>query len=625
MTKWIRWSGLLGFAAIAGLLAALIIIALPWIIKFSIEFIGTQVAGAEVTVDDVDVTVSPFGVELIHLQVADARQPMQNLLEFDQAKADLELAPLLIGKAISNELSVSNLQFHTARTTSGALPVEDEAEEAPAEPSAAQKVMQELPSAEDILARETLKTPQAAAALKTRWADNSAAVEQAVNQVPDDKALKQYEADIKAITTGRLESIEDFQRRKARLDALKKQFNADKKAITDARDAIQTGRKELSTALSDLKAAPGQDMAYLKDKYALSGAGAANMTGLLFGDEAAGWAREALYWYEKVKPYLESGAAEEETEDEKAPRLAGEFVNFPTSDPWPDFLIRTAFITGPLDGGTLKIEGRDITHQQAVTGRPTVFTATGVDLQSIGDLDAKLVLNHAQVPGTDTLTLSISDWKMAPLPLGVAGAELASSRVQLNADAEVVAGALASSAKARVTSAQFTGEGQTLFAKELNQALAGITQFSVNAGANGSLLTPDISLGSDLDRQLQAAFNKRIKAKQDELEARLQKKLNAQVDEYAGEYADELKQLAAMDGSLQDRLKSLQDLASTQLESFKEQQEREAREKLEAEKADAKAKAEAEKAKAKAKAEAEKKKQEDELKEQAKDKLKNLF
>lgn len=617
MTKWIRWSGLLGFAAIVGLLAALIIIALPWLIKFSIEFAGTRVAGAEVTVDDVDVTVSPFGVKLTHLQVADARQPMQNLLEFDQATADLELAPLLIGKAISNELSVSNLQFHTARATSGALVVEDDVEEDSSTPSATQQVMQQLPSAEDILERETLKTPQAAATLKTTWADSSAAVEKAVSDVPGDKALKQYEADIKAITTGRLESIEDFQRRKARLDALKKQFNADRKAITDARDTIQTSRKELSTALSDLKAAPGQDMAYLKDKYALSGAGAANMTGLLFGDEAAGWASEALYWYEKVKPYLDSDGAEENAEeaaDEKVPRMIGQFVNFPTSDPWPDFMIRTAFITGPLDGGKLKIEGRDITHQQAVTGRPTVFTATGVNLQSIDDLDAKLVLNHTLVPGKDTLTLSISDWKMAPLPLGVAGAKLASSRVMLNADAEVIAGELAASAKARVTSAEFTGDGQTLFAKELNQALSGIRQFSVNAGANGPLLTPDISLGSDLDRQLQAAFNKRIKAKQDELEARLKKKLNAQVDEYAGEYAVELKQLAAMDGSLQDRLKSLQDMASTQLESFKEQQEREAREKLEAEKA-----------KAKAKAEAEKKKQEEALKEQAKDKLKNLF
>ncbi len=616
MTKWIRWSGLLGFAAIVALLVALIAIALPWIIKFSIEFTGTKIAGAKVTLDDVDVTASPFGVKLVHLQVADAREPMQNLVEFDLAKADLELAPLLIGKAITNELSVSNLQFHTARTESGALPVKEKKVKDPSEPSATQKIMEELPSADEILARETLKTPQAAEQLQTTWKDSSAAVDKAISDVPDEKALKKYEQDIKAITSGRLESVEDFQQRKAKLDELKKQFKADKKALSDARDTVQTSRKELSTALSDLKAAPGQDMAYLKDKYALSGAGAANMTGLLFGDDAANWAREALYWYEKVKPYLDAGGAdtEEAAVEEKPPRMTGQFVNFPTADPWPDFMIRTAYITGPLDGGKLKIEGRDITHQQAVTGRPTVFTATGVDLQSIGNLDAKLTLNHTRAPGKDTFTMSISDWKMAPLPLGVAGAELASSRVQLTTKAEVISGELAADAKAKVTSARFSGDGKTLFAKELNQALAGINQFSVNAGANGPLLSPDISLGSDLDRQLQAAFNKRIKAKQDELEARLKKKLNEQVDQVAGKYANELKQLAAMDGSLQDRLNALQEMASTELESFKEQQEREAREKLDKEKAEAKAKADAEK-----------KKQEDELKDKAKDKLKNIF
>ncbi|HBS42821.1 MAG TPA: hypothetical protein DEA26_09085 [Oceanospirillales bacterium] len=617
MTKWIRWSGLLGFVAVIALIAALILVALPWIIKFSIEFAGTKMAGAKVTLDDVDVTASPFGVKLVHLQVADARQPMQNLLEFDQAHADLELAPLLIGKAISNELSVSNLQFHTARSESGALPVEEKKAiaEKNAEPSATQKVMEELPSADEILARETLKTPQAAEQLQTTWKTSSQAVEKAVSSVPDEKALKNYEKEINAITSGRLESLEDFQQRKARLDDLKKQFKADKQALTDARDTVQSSRKDLSNAVAALKAAPGEDMAYLKDKYQLSGAGAANMTGLLFGDEAAGWAQEALYWYEKVKPYLDSGGADEEqVEEEKAPRMTGRFVNFPTSDPWPDFMIRKAYITGPLDGGKLKIEGRDITHQQAVTGRPTVFTATGVELQSIGDLNAQLVLNHTRVPGEDTLTLSISDWKMAPLSLGVAGAELASSRVRLNADAQVISGELVAGAKAQVSNARFSGDGKTLFAKELNQALAGITQFSVNASAQGPLLHPDIGLGSDLDRQLQAAFNKRIKAKQDELEARLKKKLNEQVDQYAGEYADELKQLAAMDGSLQDRLNSLQDLASAELESFKDQQEREAKAKLEAEKAEAKAKADAEA-----------KKKEDELKNKAKDKLKNLF
>ena len=59
MIKWIRWWGILGFAAVVALIAALIIVALPFIIKASIEFVGTKVAGAKVTLDDVDVTLSP--------------------------------------------------------------------------------------------------------------------------------------------------------------------------------------------------------------------------------------------------------------------------------------------------------------------------------------------------------------------------------------------------------------------------------------------------------------------------------------------------------------------------------------------------------------------------------------
>ena len=86
------------------------------------------------------------------------------------------------------------------------------------------------------------------------------------------------------------------------------------------------------------------------------------------------------------------------------------------------------------------------------------------------------------------------------------------------------------------------------------------------------------------------------------------------MSEYAGDYAEELQQLAAMEGSLDDKLGALKDLASAELEDFKAQQEREAREKLDAEKAAAEEKA---------RKEAEARKQE--LKDQAKDKLKNLF
>lgn len=615
MTKWIRWSGLAGFIAVVGIIAALFIFLLPFLIKSGIEFAGTKLAGAKVTLDDADVTLSPLGVRLQGLQVADARAPMMNLLEFDEAVADLELAPLMIGKAISNELSVSNLRFHTERETSGALEVDIEETEEDS-PSLKEKASEALPSVDEILARETLTTPQAGEALKSSWSENSQRIDQAFDKVPDDNSIASYEEQIQDITSGRLESLEDFRQRKEKLDRLKKQLKEDRDAVRDARDAVRSAKSEVSARLTELRQAPSEDLAYLKDKYQLSGSGVSNITGLLFGDDAANWAREALYWYEKVKPYLESdeSAESDSEEDEKAPRLAGRFVHFPSDDPWPDFMIRTARLTGPFDGGQLVISGRDITHQQTVTGRPTVFTATGEGLQKIGDLDGRLVLNHTVGNATDTLTLAISDWKMAPLNLGVAGARLDSSRVQLDATAEVVRGELDADLDANVTQANFTGEGQTLFARELNAALQRINNFTVDAGVTGTLKNPDVAFGSDLDRQINSAISKRIRAKQDEFEQKLKNRLNEKMSEYAGDYAEELQQLAAMEGSLDDKLGALKDLASAELEDFKAQQEREAREKLDAEKAAAEEKA---------RKEAEARKQE--LKDQAKDKLKNLF
>lgn len=627
MTKWVRWSGLAGFIGILAVITALTLFALPWVIKAAIEFGGTQAAGAKVTLEDVDVSLMPLGVTLEGLEVADARQPMRNLVEFDQAVADLELIPLLLGKSISDELSITNLQFNTERTVSGAIE-KDEAENLAEEsqPALKDQVMQELPSAKDILARETLKTPVAGKALQESWKTNKEAVDQAIAKVPTEQDLKKYQDEIKSLTSKRLTSIEDYQARKKCFDELKKQFKEDRAAITQARDQIQASRKAVQAATNDLRQAPGEDMAHLRDTYQLNSQGALNLTGLLLGDDIEGWAREALYWYEKVEPYLASGDDEvEEEEEQDRPRMIGTLVHFPTANPWPDFLIRKARITGPFDSGFLVIEGRDITHQQALLGRPTYFDIKGDQLASVGDLTAKLTLDHLTSVGKDSLTLAISDWKMAPLDLGLGGAQLASSHVQIQAKALVTQGELDADAQAQVTQAQFKGEGQTLFAKELNQALAGIKSFSLNAGAKGNLKKPSVSLGSDLDSQLQSALSQRVKAKQAELEQQLQSYLDQQVAEYAGDYADELQQLIDMEGGLDARLNSLKDMASTQLEDYAAQQKREAKEKLEAEKAAAKAKADKEKAAAEAKAKKEAKRREEELKKKAKEKLKGLF
>lgn len=601
MKQWIRWSGLAGFVVVTGLLVAFFMLAAAPLIKSSIEHFGSQAAGAQVSVDDVALNFSPLGVTLTGLQVADSEQPMENLLQFEQAVAELELAPLLLGKGIVRDLSVTDLRFNTARQVSGALPQTEEPEQEVAiiEENAAQEesplALTELPSAEEILAREPLRTESAGNQLQQHFSQHQQAVDETLAQVPDDQALAAYQQQLQTLLSGDIKSLQDFNQRKQKLEQLKKQFKQDKAAVAAAKQAISQARTDIAASLTELKNAPSADLQHIKSKYRFDAGGAANISGLLFGEQAAEWAEKALYWYGKLKPYLASDEASGETEERQTQRAGGRFVHFPSDNPWPEFLIRRAQLSAPALGGFMQIEATDITHQPALLGRPARVVIQGQQLTAIDDLNLEAVLDHRRQPGKDTLTMAIKDWQLQPVDLGIAGTQLSSARVQLQGLAVLAAGQLQAQADAQVVDAQFEGQGKTQFAKEMTRALAGINRFDVQASANGKLTSPKVKLGSDLDKQLNAAFQQRLKEKQTELENKLQAQLNEKVQSYLGDYSDELTQLNQLDGSLDDKSQQLQQMASRKLDSYEDKQKQRAKQKQQ------------------------------QLKDKAKDKLKNLF
>lgn len=605
MKQWIRWSGLAAFIGIMALVAAFFLLAAGPLIKMAVERLGSQAAGAKVEVGEVSLSLLPLGFTLENLTVADARKPMQNAVEFSSATAEVELAPLFLGKGIIRELSVDNLQFGTARTTSGALEKSTAKTAAETTESGSDSTVPswlsgaELPSAEEILARESLQTESAGKALESSYAQQQQAVDSAMQAVPDDKALAAYEKELQALTSGSFSSLEDFKQRKQKLDELKARFKQDKAAVAAARQAVATARTDILDRLQTLRDAPENDLAAIRSKYQLNTGGAANMTALLFGDQAGQWAEQALYWYEKIKPYLASDD-DQSTEAEAVQRTRdGRFVHFPSSDPWPDFLLRNAHMTAVLPGGRLLISADDVTHQPAVLGRPAHIVVNGAGLRQVEDLTADIVLDHRKAPGTDTLTLTVKDWQLQGMNLGLAETRLDSALVQVQGLAVVKNGQLDARADARFGAAVFSSKSKTTLARELSSALAGIERFDVNAGAAGKLTSPEVTLGSDLDKQLSSAFSRRLQQKQAELEAELQAALRKKVQSYSGDYADEIRQLTDMDGSLQQRTDKITDLADARLEDYQTQKEREAKE-----------------------ASDRKKK---ELQEKAKDKLKSLF
>lgn len=618
MFKWIRWGGLISFVIIFGGLAAFFIFAAGPLAKIAIEKFGTQANGALVEVNDVAVSLNPIGLKIEKLQVTDAKQPMRNSLEFDSALAELELAPLLAGNLIIKELSLNGLRFDTQRSKSGfvAKPVE-KVESKPTEPSILDSV--DLPDPKEILNKEkdSLTTEKLGQELEQRYKANMANLDAKLAAVPNEDSLAKYEDDVQRILKTKVSSANDFKKIKADLDALKAQFKQDQQAIQDAQEAIKTAKSQLQEGVKNLERAPGNDLKTLKDKYQLNAAGAANLSASLFGDDAGQWASQALYWYEKVQPYLSKADEEAKPKEVKIPR-GGYLVQFKNPNPWPSFLLRHAVADAQTQSGAIHLRAQDITHQQQVIGRTSQIFADSTQLKNIDQLNLKLEFNHLSQPARDSLNLNLNNWFLTGMKLGVAGLKLADSNSQLTVTAEVVSGKLNVQAMMDFAQAKFESEDETVLAKELKAALDTIAEFNLIASAKGKLTSPNLSLSSNLDKQLQTAFNARLKQKQKEFEQELERQLQAKAADMLGRNAKYLDQFNQLDGSLNSKLKQVQKLAGNELEDFTAQQKREAEEK-------AKAELKAAEDKAKAEAEAKKNEAEAKAKKEAESKLKSLL
>jgi len=653
MMKWIRWSGLAGFIVVVALIIAFWLLALGPLMKMAVEKYGSEAVGAQVNVEDISLGFNPLSLTITGVQVADKDAPMENVVSFDTAVATLEAFPLLLGHVIIPDVTLSGVAMGTTRTYSGELiEVEEEIEtvestsDEDAEATASENENQDdldsqvLPSADDILEREELLTSIYGEALEKSYKQHKTNIDTALANIPTEQALKNYETELNRILKGKFKSLDDFKQRKKEFDALNSKFKQDKKAIAALQTAVKEGKSDLEQKWSQLKGAPKQDFANLKGKYTLDGAGASNLTALLFGDEMGEYAATALDYYEKVRPLLVDDEAKEDIQALKDQRLDGRFVHFETDRPLPDFWIKTLTFTVTLpevpEGsgsiGEVAIKVQDITHQQDIINAPMRLWGTGQNLKDIKSLELTGVLDHRTSLGKDVFDLNITGWQLNNIKLGLVGLKLLNSTTSVKANATFTNGQMDVVGNGLFEQAKFDSKDRTFVAKEMVAALKNIDKFTVSGTANGELTSPSVSLRSDLDSQLNTAFNKRIKQKQAELEVKLKAKLNDKLLAYGGDYTEQLKALNLTEGSLKEKGKLLEKLGKTELANYEAQLKAEAdaekarvKAKLEAEKAKAKAKLEAEKARAEAKAKAEADKKKKELEEKAKAKLKGLF
>lgn len=595
MMKWIRWPGFIAFVAVLGLLFAFSYFFTGLFIKNAIEEYGSEALGAKVDVESVRLTLEPLGFRIGRVQATNPDAPMTNAVEIKGAAFDVDFWRLFMGQVIVNRLSIETMQFNTPRTTSGEIAKK---EKSGGKPGKMDEVMstasEQLPSTDEMLARETLLTDVKSAELSALYEQKTKELDAMKADLASPKELKAWQDEITKLTSGDLKSLDDFNQRKKRLAEINDELKKEKQKISALKTAYSTAYKELNEKMKEVKDAPSQDLKNLKSKYSLDAGGAANLTQLLLGGQTGEWTRQALYWYEKAQPYL---ASREGVEEEKAQvaRTKGRFVHFGGVEILPEFLLREARIDVLLAAGHLDANLTNVTHQPEILRKPARLEVSGTELQGFESITLNAEFNYIDpkksINSADLIikAMALNDFTVSAsesFPL-----KLKKANTNMTIKTEISNGVLDLSGKAVFKDAQFKSSATSGTAKQVGELLELIQEFDIRFSAKGKLDDLSTSLDTSLDEQLKAAVDDKIDAKKEELEAELKAKLEAKIADKAGSYGKEVEQLLSGEDDLDARQKQIENMAKAKLSSWEDQKKKELEAKKAAEKEKAKSKA----------------------------------
>ena len=579
MKNIIRWPGLIAFFAISGAIAAIVVLFLDFWIKLAAQK-GLEVAtGAEVNISQVEHSFSPFGVQLIGVQLTDPKAPMTNQLEAAQISANIDLSPLLLRKVIIDNLAITGVQFGTPRTTEGAVYRHSDNPDAPSVFEDLFPDKAELPSVDEVLARSPLKTTEAIEQTQAAYEQHKDVISEQYKNLPSQDKLAEYKQQIKALSETNYKDPAELLAAKEKFDQLKKEIQADKQLISEFKQSINEAKQDLAPKLAQLKAAPGQDYEQLKALVAGDAGAISDVTTMVFGEKAAQWAEYGLAAFDMVAPMLKN----KEQQQQEALSTTGRWVSFDDTSGLPELWIKQATISLSWQQEEIISKWQDITYQHDILGKPTVFSV---------DSSASKLWQSLKLKGDFWLKENGVDaqqnWQLAGLKLD--NLELIN---QDKLSSTLLSGLLSSDGTIQVKQNTLDGDGVIKLAKLNMQAqgsnkvtniiaatLNDLSQLTIHTDVAGEIGDLDLSFSSDLNKQLGSALlsnvGKEEQAKLDELKQKLDEKMQNALGTQDSQVSEWLDWEKLADGDLN----SLEEMLNAKMRNALDKKKDELKDKL---------------------------------------------
>ncbi len=425
---------------IVGWKAAILVLILAVILGFNLllkdrlieqaaEKYLQQVFKAKVDLQGPQVRLLAGTVSFDRLIIADARQPMRNLSEIGASTVSIDTGRLLSRKLIINEISCREIQFHTARETSGALEAaeldtavsgpDDSGAEAEKEPGAVAQMGAlgleiGTESAQNLIDsyKASLESPTLIETTTNRYRESRQSWEARAESVDDKvEAVRNRSEQVLETDVSSIDSIGKAKDYLEQLQSLKKSVQSARDEAESTYDEFQSDTRYISRSREAIETAIEKDVEFLEEAV-----GSFSTDSLkIIAETAKPILREkfgTIFDYgERIASthsQLKSTSTQKKSKFEDGNRR-GTMVRFPMRK-YPKFLLKHFEVSAGQESSSNFSEFivRNITGDQEVLGEPTtVIFSTAPETRRLSSnltIDSRESSDHL-LQGTTTLEL----------------------------------------------------------------------------------------------------------------------------------------------------------------------------------------------------------------------------
>ena len=521
--KGIRWGGLLTFVSITALVVVALMFFIEPLVKNLLQSKLTEINKAKVDVTEVDLTFIPLSLSVKGVHVTDSGNDMMNMMEIAELSFSLSLDDLLLEKVVINDMSISGVRLNTPRTVSGKIQFKEKIPDEIVSEDNSDKSFDlpkvDLPDVKAILSKEKLTAETLISDLNKDIRSTTKNWKNISEDIDDKKRWQQYDNDYELIKLkfegDAAKKIEAVKLAKNLSESLK----AEIKKIKQAKKTFNTDLDRLNHDFDIAKKSPSADIKRIKDKYSLNNSGAANVTRLLFGEQAGEWLELAQVWYARLEPYL-GDDEDDEPEIEEPERISGIKVAFKENNPTPAFYIKKASIDALTERGEFQGEITDVSSDQKINNKAMKFKISGVNLKN---QDAEVVsgtFNYTtKSKGYSHVNYVVQAYQLKDYKLSKSSSmpiSIATSLMDITANIHFQNGVLTSKTNMAFNDSVFhagNADSGGEVSKMIASSFKDINEFTVNANVKGKMDGLKFSIKSDLDKRIGQQFKLKLDEK----------------------------------------------------------------------------------------------------------------